>query len=639
MNVWEWNIETDVIEASENAEEFWGAPMRTLGDFHRVVEPADHDIVRRARDRALGGAPYEAEYRVTRDGKTRWIYSRGQHVKRPDGELILGASVDITQRKQAEMANRILADAGESLGASLDVRVILANLCRVVVPRLADWCTIDLVDDNGGLDRVAAYHPDPQRVAAVMALSRNEPVHRDSPHGPWRVLRTGEPDIVSDVSELQYDPAFESKRISLVDKIGLESFICVPLVARNKTIGTLTLSYAESGRRFRREDLGLATEIARRAASAVDNAHLYTRLREEDRRKDEFLATLAHELRNPLAPLGSGLELLRKMGDPRLEKTRVIMDRQLTHLVRLVDDLLDVSRVTRGKVVLRREPLDVESLVSTALEVSRSAIDKAGLELTVSLPKEPLAFEGDRTRIAQVLSNLLNNAAKYNVPGGKVSVRAYRDGSDVVFEIADTGVGIPREMHEQIFEMFVQVHRNYEQPQGGLGIGLTLVRRLVELHGGRVWVESNGDGEGSKFVVRLPGVVETTAPAPSIVETKSKTPRRILVVDDNEDAIFTLSSLLELDGHEVRTATSGPHALEVLRDFKPDIALLDIGLPGMSGYELARHLRSQPHFHRMTLVALTGWGQDEDRRQSQEAGFHHHFTKPVDLRKLQSLFE
>lgn len=474
------------------------------------------------------------------------------------------------------------------------MRLTLANLCRVLVPRLADWCTIDLVDDNGGLARVAAYHPDPNRVAAVMQQSSNEVAERA---------------------------------------------IAVPLIAHGTTIGTLTLAHAESDRGFHDDDVALATDIARRAASAVENAHLFTRLREEDRRKDEFLATLAHELRNPLAPLSSGLELLKKLGDPRLEATRVIMDRQLTHLVRLVDDLLDVSRVTRDKIVLRREPLDVESLVATALEVSRAAIDKAGLVLTVSLPNEPLVFEGDRTRIAQVLSNLLNNAAKYNVPGGNVAVSAYRDDKDVVFEIADTGIGIAREMHGQIFEMFVQVQRNYEQPQGGLGIGLTLVRRLVELHGGRVWVESNGDGKGSKFVVRLPGVVEKSAPTPAIAETKSKTPRRILVVDDNEDAIYTLSALLELDGHEVRTATSGPAALEVLREFKADVALLDIGLPGMSGYELARHLRSQPQHATLTLVALTGWGQDEDRRQSQEAGFHHHFTKPVDLRKLQSLFE
>jgi signal transduction histidine kinase len=433
--------------------------------------------------------------------------------------------------------------------------------------------------------------------------------------------------------------AHDAEHLRLLRALGLRSTLLVPLIAHDRTIGMLTFVHAESGRRFRTDDIALATELARRAATAVENAHLYMRLREEDRRKDEFLATLAHELRNPLAPLTTGIELMRLTGDPKNERTRVVMERQLRHLVRLVDDLLDVSRVTRGKVTLRPESLDVASVVSTAVDGVRPLIEKAGLELAVSLPAPPISITADRTRVAQILGNLLTNAAKYTEPGGKVSIAARRDGDHIVFEVSDTGIGIPTEMQTQIFEMFVQVPRSYEQRQGGLGIGLTLVRRLVELHGGQVWCVSEGVGKGSTFVVRLPHAHEAVHEHAPSVRREPRKQRSILLVDDNVDAIETLSALLRHDGHDVRTAATGPDALELVREFVPDIALLDIGLPGMSGYELARRLREDPRLGDLTLVAVTGWGQPEDRRQSREAGFNHHFTKPVDARDLQSLFD
>ena len=358
---------------------------------------------------------------------------------------------------------------------------------------------------------------------------------------------------------------------------------------------------------------------------------LYEQLKAEDRRKDEFLATLAHELRNPLAPIRTGLAVLRATSDAEtVERTRQIMDRQLTHLVRLVDDLLDLSRVTRGAVQLDPERVDLWALVGVALELSRPLLDAAGVLLSVRLPEATVVVEVDRTRMAQVLANILNNAAKFTPAGGRVELVARDDGGDVFISVTDTGVGIPNAMLTNIFDMFVQV-RESAGSHTGLGIGLTLVRRLVELHGGSVWAESEGLGRGSTFVVRLPrAAASTAAPQPAPVSTSTTGPsRRVLVVDDNVDAAEMLAFLLTFEGHEVRTALGGAAALEVLTEFRPHIAFLDIGMPGMSGYELAERLRQDPNFHGLMLVAVTGWGQLEDRRRSTQAGFHDHLTKPV----------
>ena len=420
------------------------------------------------------------------------------------------------------------------------------------------------------------------------------------------------------------------------------SLICVPLIARGEAIGALTLAHAESDRRYGPADLAMATDLARRAAVAVENARLYERLRDEDQRKDEFLATLAHELRNPLAPVRTGLDVLRvgAKTDTSTEAVREIIERQIGHMTRLIDDLLDVSRVSRGKIELRREPLDVQQLVQSALEVSAPAIQAAGHRLVVNPVGPTLIVDGDRTRLAQVLSNLLNNAAKFTPAGGTLTLDVRREGSDVEIRLTDTGIGIRRELLGRVFEMFVQ-GGDQNGTQGGLGIGLTLVRRLVELHGGRVWVESEGPGRGSTFVVRLPlatAASDAAVATPDATEP-AVTPRRILVVDDNVDAARMLATYLEMDKHVVRRAASGKEALEVLKDFKPEIALLDIGLPGISGLELARLMPADESLRGVLLVAVTGWGQEEDRRRSREAGFDHHLTKPTDAEDLAAVID
>ncbi len=420
-----------------------------------------------------------------------------------------------------------------------------------------------------------------------------------------------------------------------------------------------TVRYALERKRYEQSLLRLKAELEQRVQERTAeleraNAELresreQLRLRAEqlavaDRRKDEFLATLAHELRNPLAPLRNALHLLRLAGNNEtvLAQVRDMMDRQLHHLVRLVDDLLDVSRITRGKIELRRQRLDLADVVRGAVETSRPLIEAGRHDLSVRLPSERVEVDGDLTRLTQVLANLLNNSSKYTPEAGRIELSARREAGDAVVRVRDTGIGIPAEMLPHIFDLFAQVDRHIDRAQGGLGIGLTLVRSLVEMHGGTVQAHSDGPGQGSEFVVRLP-LAPRDAPPPA-----AETPagrhgagaaprRRVLVVDDNEDSARTLGMLLQFMGHEVRVVHDGAAALEVAPQFAPEIVLCDIGLPGMDGYQLARRLRELPALSGAVLVAQTGWGQEEDRRRSQEAGFSHHLVKPIDPDALNEL--
>jgi PAS domain S-box-containing protein len=358
------------------------------------------------------------------------------------------------------------------------------------------------------------------------------------------------------------------------------------------------------------------------------------------RAAEEFLATLAHELRNPLAPMRNALQVIQLAGsDPAaVGQAREMMERQMRHMVRLVDDLLDVSRITGGKLELRKQRVDLAAVVRTAVETSRPLIEAAGHELAVTLPPQPVFVDGDPVRLAQVFANLLNNAAKYTERGGKIWLTAERQGSDAVVSVRDTGLGIPGEMLGKVFELFTQVDRTLEKAQGGLGIGLTLVRRLTEMHGGSVEAHSEGYGHGSVFSVRLPAIL--VAPARNERAAEESTPssrRRILVVDDNRDSAISLGMMLQLMGNEVRTAHDGLEAVQAAEDFRPDVALLDIGLPKLNGYEAARHMREQPWGRDIVLIAVTGWGQDEDKRRSKEAGLNFHMVKPVEPAALEKL--
>ena len=364
-------------------------------------------------------------------------------------------------------------------------------------------------------------------------------------------------------------------------------------------------------------------------------------LRDADRRKDEFLATLAHELRNPLAPIRNGLQVIRMAGaNGTIEQARSMMERQLTQLVRLVDDLLDVSRVTSGKLELRRTRVELRSVIDAAVETSRPVIEEAGHELTVVIPDEPIWVDGDVTRLPQVVSNLLNNSAKYMHRGGRVRLTVGLEDDTAIVSVADEGIGIPPAMLDNVFEMFTQVDRALEKTTGGLGIGLSLVKGLVEMHGGTIEAHSEGEGRGSEFVVRLPIVssaVQRVAPEETHEPIPASGRRRILVADDNVDSAASLGKLLELLGNDVSTANDGMEALDVAQTFRPDVILLDIGMPKLNGYEAARRIRAQAWGQSTVLVALTGWGQDDDRKRSSDAGFNHHLVKPVEIAVLMKL--
>jgi signal transduction histidine kinase/ActR/RegA family two-component response regulator len=362
-------------------------------------------------------------------------------------------------------------------------------------------------------------------------------------------------------------------------------------------------------------------------------------LRDADRRKDEFLATLSHELRNPLAPIRTALEVMRLAGDDRavVEQARATMERQLLHLVRITDDLLDVARITQNRIDLRRERIDVRDALHSAIETTRPAFDAQGHRLYVDLPSTPLWVDADLTRVAQAFSNLLNNAAKYTNPGGRIQVAGEADDRHAVISIADNGVGIPAALLPRIFDMFTQLQAYRDRTHGGLGIGLALAKRLVELHAGTIEASSEGSGRGTRFIVRLPlSYPKTSGADASARQTPASAGCRVLVAEDNPDGAEMLRVMLHFKGHEVRVAVDGLQAVTIAEAFDPQIAFLDIGMPRMDGYEAARRIRRRMG-RRVVLVALTGWGQDEDKQRSREAGFDHHLTKPPEPDVLEAL--
>jgi len=399
----------------------------------------------------------------------------------------------------------------------------------------------------------------------------------------------------------------------------------VPEILRAK-VGVFADLYRKS-RRLERMNEELERRVEERTAA----------LRASDRRKDEFLAILAHELRNPLAPMLNGVHVLRSSAAPEQGGHALdVLDRQLGHLVRLVDDLLDVSRITTGKLELRTEPVKIVEALEHAVERVEPEIQHKGQELSVEVAGDALVVDGDAMRLTQIFSNLLHNASKFTERGGKIALRAWRSGSDVEVSVRDTGEGIAPEMLEKIYELFSQGDRSLERRHGGLGIGLTIVKRLVELHQGSVVARSDGPGAGSEFTVRLPlpVVAERRAPREQVADEVAGEPQRILVVDDNPDSLESLSLLLGFSGNEVRTASDGVSAVAVAEAFRPEVVLLDVGMPNMNGYDACRLIRSHEWGRNMLLIALTGWGQEEDRARSHAAGFDQHFVKPIDPKVL-----
>jgi CheY-like chemotaxis protein len=548
-------------------------------------------------------------------------------------------------RAAAEQAKRkaaFLADASDILSSSLDAGATARALAPFLVPFLGDVCALVLLDDQGqpSQTEIAWIKTDGgvgrESVAELKDLTLNGLIRSALSDG----VALGSLD--QGTSILEFSPLTEGGKTAVDLGYRLRRIAGVPLVARGRKLGVLALGMGNSGRGFDAELLALSEDLAARAAIALDNCLLYAKIQDEDRRKNEFLAMLAHELRNPLAPIRNAVQIMRMPGQSgiKLDWARDVIDRQTQQLVRLVDDLLDVARVTQGSIVLKMETVDVAAVMRVAEEMARPLVDSRMHRFTLTPPPQPLAVHGDYSRIAQVLTNLLNNAAKYTDPGGHITFSAGEDGDGkVAFHIRDSGVGIPKHLLNSIFELFTQANISLDRSQGGLGIGLTVARRLVEMQGGSISAFSAGLGKGSEFTVRL----ERTAPAATIeaapAAEHSGDTHRILIVDDYADAAESMATLLKFEGHEITTAQNGEIAIQLAHRFKPDVVFLDIGLPGMSGFEVARVLRQKPETRDCVLIALSGYGQPNDHVLSREAGFDRHLVKPVDLSHLQEILD
>lgn len=537
-----------------------------------------------------------------------------------------------------------LADAGGVLSSSLDVTETVRALAQFVVPVLGDLCVLALTDEQGDPGRMAiAWQSSGDgtgRHSEWVAALDNSEINR----AMQQAMASGRMVVVTDMvpgpATLVAIPVGEAAPKNLELGFRLGPLAVLPLVARGRKLGALMLGTGLSERRFGPGTLALAGDLATRAAVSLDNCLLYAKIQEGDQRKNEFLAMLAHELRNPLAPIRNAVQLLGMpdRGPGTLDWALNVLDRQTQQLVRLVDDLLDVARITQGRILLKLEPVDVTKVVGVAVEMNRPLINARSHELAVRVPPAPLAVYGDYARVAQILSNLLNNAAKYTEPKGRIALSVEEDGTEVVFRVRDSGTGIPRNMLGSIFELFTQADRSLDRTQGGLGIGLTIVRRLVSMQGGSVHVYSDGAKKGSEFVVRLPRAeIGRAEPAPADAPRPKEAGQRVLIVDDYADSADSMAALLRVDGQEVHIACDGPAALEAARRFKPGVVFLDIGLPGMNGFQVARALRGMPETRNCLLIAVSGYGQAEDHRHSKEAGFDHHLVKPVDLPALQEI--
>ncbi|MBP7149045.1 MAG: response regulator, partial [Acidobacteria bacterium] len=553
------------------------------------------------------------------DGTICWALVNGALVRDEDGAPLRSISVvqDITQRKRGEQLLAFLAEAGRVLSTLEDPESGLRKLAARATELVCELCVIELADGDRWPQLAVSSVRRPDNAAATP----DDPLVRGAID---RAVQSGD-------AELCAETGLEGR---------LRSFVCVPLLAHGRALGAVLLG-SDEPRAFGGRELSGAEEFARIASVALENARLYSEVRESDRAKDEFLAILAHELRNPLAAIAGAVDVLESpVSATRLPWIQQALRRQTRHLARMLDDLLDVARITKGIIRLRRERVSLAQVIHDALDEVRPLMQERRHQLVVGIANGSLDVFGDRARLLQMLVNLLTNAAKYTDPGGTVTIEARRSGESVVVAVRDSGIGIPPEMLGRVFQFFVQAHAPaVDRSRGGLGIGLALVRRLAELHGGTVEALSEGAGRGSEFRLALPALAEAAreVPAPAPAELALPPGLRVAVVDDNRDLAQALATALAAGGAEVLVAHDGRAGLELICRERPDAALVDIGLPGIDGCELARRLRRDPALAGLRLVAISGYGQPRDSERSLAAGFDAHLVKPVELGRLMEI--
>ncbi len=602
----------------------------------------DNDETQIAKGYSLGAVdfistPIEAEVLRTKVGVFVDLYQKTETIRQQAAQRVQLAR-EQAARQAAEKAMRraaLLAEASRLLSRSLDFDATLANLHRTVIPALADACQFVLYDSNKDIwfAPVAA-----QKSSGENALSGSHSrVEQVDPQLAGAVRKAVESGHAQSIP-----PESVSNAPALGPKKRWSSALVAPLIARDAPLGAIVCCLWGSRGRFESDDIALIENIASRAATALDNAQLFQTIRDGERRKDEFLAMLGHELRNPLAAIANAGELTKLLepGNATFDESLEIIRQQASLMKRLVDDLLDVSRITSGRVQLQKTVVNAGDVVERVAEANTLLFTSRGHKLHLTVPKKEIYLEADPYRLEQILSNLLVNAAKYTDRGGRIWFSAAREGDEVLFRVKDTGIGIGADLLPNVFDLFSQANRSLHRAEGGLGIGLTIVRGLTELHGGRAWAHSQGFGHGAEFIVALPMSSDVPAksdPAsPAVTETTSQ-PRRILVVEDQPALSRVTVALLEKLGHEVRAAADGPEALLAVREYNPEVVLLDIGLPGMDGYEVARCLRSEMGEATPMLVAMTGYSQHEVNRHARKAEFDRHLVKPADIGALREL--
>lgn len=597
--IWDWDLTKDEIIWNEGLTVRFGYTPEMVSPraewWMERIHPQDKERVTSAIKRCLEIGPdkWRDEYLfLAVDGKYRRVLDRGRIVRDENGKPVrmVGSMVDLTEKRRAEEELEVARERLDFVLSSSGIGFWYL-----------DWASDVLKWDA---QTKAHFHlPPDAHITLELFYSILHPDDREpTKEAVSKAIDAG----------LPYDVSYRTVN---------------PKDGSFKWIRAIGRTYGKDKDALRFDGLTIDITEQKRAEEA---------LKEVDRRKTEFLATLAHELRNPLAPIKTGIELLRRSYDG-MRSTIDMMERQLGNMVRLIDDLLDVSRISSGKIVLQKERVDIKSAIRDALDASYPLIEAQGHTLKVALSKEAIYVEGDKTRLSQIIGNLLNNAAKYTPQGGVIEVSLTSDRSRAIISIADTGIGIPEEHQEEIFDMFAQVDKALERSKEGLGIGLALVKRLVELHRGNIAVKS-ATGEGSTFTVEFPLDVSTAETiVTQSVEASLTLPRRVLIVDDNIDGAQALEMFVSILGHEVRTSHNGLDAITLAKEFLPEVVFLDLGLPGLNGYEVARELRKEPSLNATYLVALTGWGSSEDKRKSKEAGFDQHLTKPVDTEEVERL--
>jgi PAS domain S-box-containing protein len=642
-----WFEYTGFTEEESLAEEGWKG----------VLHPDDVEPCReRWYSSVHTGEEYKIEYRFRRasDGAYRWHLGRALPMRDGEGEIIkwFGTSTDIDDQKRAEESLRFIVEASEILSASLDYESTLASVARLAVPQLADWCAVDMLEQGHSFRRLAVAHTDPAKIEVAMELERLYPTDMNAPYGLARVLRTGKPEWLSEIQDSMLAGATQNdEHLSFIRELGLKSYMIVPLIARGRILGAITFVTAESGRQYTESDLAYAEDLARRAALAVDNARLYREAQEANRTKDEFLATVSHELRTPLTAVLGWARILRSGGIDNATAQRALetIERNAKSQAQLVEDLLDVSRIITGKLRLEVRPVELKSVIDLSIEAIRPAAEARGVRLQVV--QDPMAgpISGDPDRLQQIVWNLLSNAVKFTPRDGRVQVRLERVRSHVEITVSDTGAGIEPEFLPFVFERFRQADGTTTRQYGGLGLGLAIVRHLVELHGGQVHAASPGENLGSTFTVELPlmavqaessGQENAAHPsAESFVEFDTERMLdglSVLVVDDEEDARELISTILEQRGAKVMTVPSAVAALEALPRLQPDVIISDIEMPHEDGYTLIKKIREfdAKDGGRTPAAALTAYARTEDRMRALLAGFQIHLPKPIEPAEL-----